>query len=49
MKENAYIAWCAFGPCESNKANDGATGKTELEAQQNLIKLLEKNPDWKNE
>ncbi len=49
MKDNHFVAWCANGKCASYKANDGATGKTEEQAQQNLIKLLESKPDWSEE
>ena len=47
MKDNHYVAWCANGKCVSHKANDGASGKTADEAMRNLIKALEKKPDWK--
>lgn len=46
MDRNEFVAWCAHGPCPSTKANDGATGKTEQQAMDNLIEILEKNPDW---
>ncbi len=49
MKDNHFVAWCGNGKCVSYKANEGATGKTADEAKQNLIKLLEAKPDWKNE
>jgi hypothetical protein len=46
IREHEFIAWCGFGPCPSTKANNGASGKTESDALDNLIAILEKNPDW---
>lgn len=44
-----FAAYCGFGKCQSIKANVGAFGKTEAEAASNLVDLLEKDPDWKDE
>lgn len=49
ISENAFIAWCGYGPCRSTKANAGAFGRTALEALNNLVAKLEKNPDWSDE
>lgn len=49
ISHNEFVAWCGHGPCKSEKANNGAYGKTEEQAQQNLIKQLESKPDWSNE
>lgn len=49
LSRNEFISWCGFGPCPSEKANKGEYGKTEEQAQLNLIKKLESNPDWSDE
>lgn len=46
LAENAFIAWCGYGPCSSMKANDGAFGRSEEQAMLNLVSKLNKNPDW---
>lgn len=33
--------WCAYGPCPSYAANDGAEGATESEAYYELVRKVE--------
>lgn len=36
-----YEMFCDYGPCKSSAANEGADGKTHLEAYQKLCKAIE--------
>lgn len=50
LQENSFVAWCGnIKKCRSVKANDGEFGRTEEQAQLNLIAKLENKPDWKDD
>ncbi len=47
IESREYVAFCQGAkPCTSYAANDGATGRTEFSACDNLIKAMNKKPDW---
>lgn len=36
-----HVVWCGVGPCQPSKLGNGATGKTEKEAYEKLVKMFE--------
>ena len=49
LAENQFVAWCGNGPCPSMEANEGAFGRSEEVAMQNLITKLNQEPDWNHD
>lgn len=42
LHERHIAVYCSQGKCPSKKSNDGATGRTEAEALEKFMKMMEK-------